>query len=393
MNFELMTAGRVIFGPGTIKKAGSALKELAGENNGNLLVVTGSNPDRCGSIIQDIRKNGYHITVFSISGEPTTDMIQEGTAKAAENDCSMVLALGGGSVIDAGKAVSAMMTNPGDLMDYLEVIGKGQTLIKRPAPFIAAPTTSGTGAEVTKNAVLASTTKRVKVSMRSPMMFPSVSIVDPELTLGLPPSVTAASGMDALTQLIEAYVSVKANPITDAFCREGIVRAACALEPAYLDGNNLCARADMALSSLLSGLALANGGLGAVHGVAGPMGGYKDIPHGVICARLLPHVFRMNAERLAQSYDPDDRERLKRFYDIAALITGEIDTTPTDGADRLDDLCRTLCVKPLSHYGLVPEDFEVVSEMALSASSMKGNPVKLEKTDVIMLLEKERTAE
>lgn len=210
----------------------------------------------------------------------------------------MVIGLGGGSVLDAGKAIAALVTNLGNVFDYLEVIGKGQPLVNAPLPFIAIPTTAGTGTEVTRNAVLGSPAHGVKVSLRSPMMLPSLAIVDPELTYGLPPEITASSGLDALTQLIEPFVSVKANPMTDAICREGIRHAAKSLRTVYHNGADASAREGMSLASLFGGLALANAALGAVHGFAGPLGGMLNAPHGAICAKLLPLVMEVNIKVL-----------------------------------------------------------------------------------------------
>jgi len=211
--------------------------------------------------------------IFSVDGEPSLSTIREGVALAKTERCDFVVGFGGGSAIDAGKAIAAMLTNPGDVLDYLEIIGQGKVLKSNSAPFLAIPTTAGTGSEVTRNAVLASPEHRLKVSLRSPYLQPRIALVDPELALELPAALTATTGLDALTQLIEAYVSCRANPMTDALCAEGIRRAARSLRRACDDGHNLAAREDMALASLLSGIALANAGLGAVHGFAGPIAG------------------------------------------------------------------------------------------------------------------------
>src|SRR5208282_5705063 len=227
---------------------------------------------------------------------------------------------GGGSAIDAAKAIAAMLTNKGELLDYVEIIGRGKPLTQPSAPFIAVPTTAGTGSEVTRNAVLASPEHRVKVSLRSPLMLPRVAVVDPELTYALPPAITASTGLDALTQLIEPFVCARANPMVDALCIEGIRRAARSLREVVHQNPGKSAREDMALASLFGGIALANAGLGAVHGFAGPMGGMFAAPHGALCAALLPGVMAANVAALRRRQPGG--EGLRRYDEIARLLTG-----------------------------------------------------------------------
>jgi alcohol dehydrogenase class IV len=289
-------------------------------------------------------------------------------------------------VIDTGKAVAALLTNSGDPLDYLEVIGRGQPLTQASAPYIAIPTTAGTGAEVTHNAVLASPEHRVKVSLRSPLMLPDVALVDPELSCCLPPDVTAYTGLDALTQVIEPFVSGKANPITDALCREGITRAARSLRRAFENGEDHPAREDMALASLFGGLALANAALGAVHGFAGPFGGMFDAPHGAICAALLPHVMAINVQAL-QARQPDG-EALRRYDEVARLLTGNSAATARDGVAWIATLCAALRVPALASYGLARADFDDLITKAAAASSMKGNPVALTPNEMRTILER-----
>jgi alcohol dehydrogenase class IV len=217
MNFEFATATRVLFGPGRIKE----LPGLARAFGTRVMVVTGRSPDRAAPLIAALKSDGLEPQAVSIPGEPTTDMVMDAARQGIEGGIEMVISVGGGSAIDAGKAIAAMLTNPGDLLDYLEVIGQGRSIQLIPAPFLAVPTTAGTGAEVTRNAVLASPQHRVKVSLRSPLLLPRVALVDPHLTHDLPRAVTAATGLDALTQLIESFVSCRANPMTDALCRVG----------------------------------------------------------------------------------------------------------------------------------------------------------------------------
>ncbi len=216
MQFAFATATRILFGEGMLAEAAPAARAMGRR----ALVVTGASQRH--SIAMDA-------VPFAVPGEPSLARVREGTALAREAGCDVVIAMGGGSAIDAGKAIAALMTNPGDPLDYLEVIGRGRPLERPAAPFIAIPTTAGTGSEVTMNAVLASAEHRVKASLRSPRMLPRLAIVDPELTLDLPRAVTASTGLDALTQLIEPYVSVRANALTDLYCVEGIRRVAAAL--------------------------------------------------------------------------------------------------------------------------------------------------------------------
>jgi alcohol dehydrogenase class IV len=271
-------------------------------------------------------------------------------------------------VLDAGKAIAALLTNPGDPLDYLEVIGRAQPLAVPAAPCIAIPSTAGTGSEATRNSVLASPEHRVKASLRSPWMLPRLAVVDPELTLGLPRAITASTGLDALTQLIEPYLSVKANPMTDALCVDGIRRAARALPRVWDDAGDREARREMSYASLLGGMALANAGLGAVHGFAAPIGGMFPAPHGAICAAVLPHAMAVNLRAVT------DRSR---FEEVARLVTERPHASAEDGVAWIAALCRKLEVPPLCTYGVREEDVLALVEKASQASSMKGNPVAL----------------
>src|ERR1035437_9079914 len=294
MRFEFATAARVIFGPGVLREVGPLARGFSPRS----LVVTGANPRRAEPLLSLLREQGVRGIPFPVRGEPELATVQQGVALAKQENCGLVISFGGGSALDAGKAIAAMLANTGELLDYLEVIGRGKALTEPSAPFIAIPTTAGTGSEVTRNAVLASPAHGVKVSLRSPFMLPRVAVVDPELTYDLPPAVTASTGLDALTQLIAPYVSCRANPMTDALCVEGIRRAARSLHTAFTESRNTAARTDMAVASLFGGLALANAGLGAVHGFAGPIGGQFPAPHGAVCAALLPHVMEANLRAL-----------------------------------------------------------------------------------------------
>jgi len=380
MRFEFATSKAIVFGPGAFR---STLPRMASLGK-KALVITGKDPHRHANCLELLKKERFSLHLVSIVGEPTIDGVKAVLEQARQEPCELVIGMGGGSVLDTGKAVTALLNNPGPLTDYLEIIGKGLPLQNDPTPYVAVPTTAGTGAEVTRNAVLASPTHRIKVSMRSPRMLPKLAIVDPELTLPMPPEVTAATGMDALTQLIEAFVSRKANPMTDGFCREGIPRCARSLARVFQDGSDLDARTDMSLASLLSGLALANGGLGAVHGIASPLGGWIDIPHGVACGRLLLPVFSANVRRLRS--ETPEHPALPRFEEIARILTGNPHADPAEGMAWLDQLVGRLDIRPLGHFGLDKSDLHKIAANALNASSMKGNPVELSETDIIDIL-------
>jgi alcohol dehydrogenase class IV len=371
MRFEFATATRIIFGAGTLQEVGP----IAAGMGRRALVVTGRSTERAAPLFEILEVQGVEASTFSVDGEPSTHVVQAGTARAREAACGLVIGFGGGSALDAGKAIAALLTNGGTPLDYLEVIGRGQPLTQSPAPYIAIPTTAGTGTEVTRNAVLASPEHRVKVSLRSPLMLPRLALVDPELTYSLPPDVTAQTGLDALTQVLEPYVSKLSNPLTDAICREGLCRASGALRRAYERGDDAQARQDMALVSLFGGLALANAKLGAVHGFAGPLGGMFPAPHGAVCGRLLPYVMPVNVRAL-QGRAPDS-PALRRYGEVAQLLTGDRDATANDGVAWVIDLCRALDVPPLSAYGMTKHDIPAVIDKAARSSSMRGNPIAL----------------
>ena len=381
MRFEFATAGRVIFGTGTVKEAATAVHGW-GER---ALLVVGKSAGRASALVKSLTDQGIQITIFHIPGEPTVELALNGVQAARQYRCELVIGMGGGSALDAGKAIAALMTNPGDPYDYLEVVGKGQPLVQAPAPYLAIPTTAGTGSEATRNAVLAVPEKRVKVSLRSASMLPRLAIVDPELTYSLPSETTASTGLDALTQLIEPFLSNAANPLTDALCREGIQRAARSLQRAYQQGDDIQAREDMSLASLFGGMALANAKLGAVHGFAGPLGGMFPAPHGAICARLLPLVLEANLKAL-QARAPQP-QILQRFDEAAQMLTGEAGAQAKDGILWLNELEEVLNIPPLAEYGIKKSDFPQIIAQAKKASSMKGNPIELNDSELAAILE------
>lgn len=376
MRFEFSAARRIVFGQGTVAE----LPPIALGYGRRALVVTGKDRIRRAGILADLEAKGLTCIIFGVPGEPTVDLVREGAAHYRSSSCRLVISVGGGSAIDAGKAIAALAANPGDVLDYLEVVGKGSPLPEAPVPFIAVPTTAGTGSEVTRNAVLGSPEHRVKASLRSPSMLPRVALVDPDLTIGLPPAVAAATGLDALTQLIEPFVCCRANPITDALCLDGLRHAARCLpspgEPA--------SRMGMSYASLLGGLALANAGLGAVHGFAAPIGGMFDAPHGAVCAALLPHAMRANLEALRER--APENQAVDRYREIAAILTGNPAATADDGCQWVSELVRTLQIPGLSRYGIGMRDADAIVEKASRASSMKTNPLTLSPAELKAIL-------
>ncbi len=382
MQFEFGTATHLIFGAGALARAG----EIAASFGKRALIVTGRNLARAEPLLAALRSHDVVPFTFSVFGEPETQTIDQGIKLARQHRVELILAMGGGSAIDAGKAIAAMMTNPGDLLDFLEVIGRGKALANPSAPCIAIPTTAGTGSEVTRNAVLSSSTHRVKVSLRSPFLLPKVALVDPALTYGLPAELTASTGLDALTQLIEPFVCSRANPMTDALCVEGIRRVARSLRVACAQGNDTAARNDMSVASLFGGMALANSGLGAVHGFAGPIGGMFPAPHGAVCAALLPHVIEVNVQALRRRQP--QAEALTRYGRVAQLITETANASPEDAISWTKSLISDLRIPPLSKYGLNKNQFPVLVEKASQSSSMKPNPIQLTKEELTEILQK-----
>jgi alcohol dehydrogenase class IV len=381
MRFEFATANRVIFGAGTVEAAAPAARAFGQR----ALVVIGEAVERAEGLLAQLQAEGLTPSVFQVFDEPKVETALAGAQQARAQRCEMVIALGGGSVLDTGKAVAALLTNPGDVYDYLEVVGKGQALVNPSAPLIAISTTAGTGAEVTRNAVLAATGPKVKVSLRSPWMLPRLAIVDPELTYSLPPAITASTGLDALTQLIEPFLSNAANPMTDALCREGMQRAARSLRKACEHGNDAQAREDLALASLFGGLALANAKLGAVHGFAGPIGGKFPAPHGAVCARLLPLVLEANWQAL-QARQPQSPV-LQRCAEVAQILTHNEWASVADGIAWLQELVTALKIPPLAEYGMAQADLPVIVAQAQKASSMQGNPLELSEAELLRVLE------
>ena len=371
MNFAFSTVGRIVFGAGELRCIPAEVRS----RGKRVLVLTGANIERTAGLREALKGCGVAVTLFQVAHEPTTSLVLEGVELARQAHCDCLLAVGGGSVLDAGKAIAALVTNAGELMDYLEVIGRARPLTCAPMPLIAVPTTAGTGAEVTRNAVLFSPEHGLKVSLRSDLLLPWLAVVDPEMGRSLPPGVTMATGLDALTQLLEAFVSRRANPLTDGLCREGLARVGDCLPRACERGDDLQAREGMALASLLSGMALANAGLGAVHGLAAPLGGITAAPHGMLCACMLPYVMEANVLALRRS-DPN-HPVLDRYGEAARLITGHADATCDNAAAWVRRLSSQYGTPSLAGLGLQPLQIPDLVLKAQGASSMRGNPIEL----------------
>jgi alcohol dehydrogenase class IV len=382
IQFEFATATRILFGPGRIEDVGP----LAASLGRRALVVAGRTSSRVQRLSSLLQAKGVEIIPFPVGSEPTTELVREGVELARRRACDVVIGFGGGSCLDAGKAIAALAANEGDVYDYLEVIGKGKSLTRQSIPYIAIPTTAGTGTEVSRNAVLGAPEFGVKVSLRSPYMLARLAIIDPTLTYSLPPGITASTGLDALTQLIEPFVCISPNPLTDAITREGMKRAARSLVQAYYHGDDGAARVDMAIAALFSGLALANAKLGGVHGFAGVLGGHLNAPHGAICARLLPDVMSVNVRALTER-DPQS-ETLQRYDEVAQILTGSSAARAVDGIRWVADVCNNLKIPRLAAYGLNKEDFPVIIEKSARASSMKGNPIALTLEEMDEVLER-----
>lgn len=365
--FDIVQPARIRFGRGA---AHAALPEIAGLGR-RAFVVHGGDPARAGWLVSGLRAQGLDILAHSCPREPTLPMLE--AAVSAARGAEVVVAMGGGAAIDLGKAVAALVPAPGGAMDHLEIVGRGLPLARPPLPFVALPTTAGTGAEVTRNAVIDLPEHRRKVSLRDERMIAWLAVVDPSLTDGCPRGVTLASGLDALVQVIEPYLSTRANPYTDALCRAAIpagLSALCRL----MTAEDAEARDAMAWVSLSGGLALANAGLGAVHGLAGVIGGLTGAAHGAVCGALLPHVLRVNAARAPSA----------RMAEVSGWLASAFGRP--DGVSALEAWMHAEGLPRLSALGLSPKDRAVVAEAALASSSMRANPARLSAAELEAIL-------
>ena len=375
--FDFATNSLVTFGNGALTELPAQVLQYAGPAAKVLLVIgrTGARAEKAVAVLE---AGGISVSPFSTDGEPTIDLVRRGVEAAKEETATVVVGFGGGSAMDAAKAIAALTTNSGEPLDYLEVVGRGGRLEHPSLPCLTVPTTAGTGAEVTRNAVLGVPDQHLKASLRGTYVQPRAALIDPELTWSLPPATTAETGFDTLTQLLEAFVSRRANPMTDLFCREGLARVRRSFRTAFRsaesgDENEPLARADMSFASLLSGLALANAGLGAVHGFASPLGGMLPAAHGAICASLLVGVVKANlrALRQRQPENPAGGAMLQ----AAEILTGTRDADAL--VDWIAQLRSDLGIKPLGQLGFSPAHSEAAVERAQKASSMRGNPLDL----------------
>ncbi len=388
MEFEFLPTPRIFFGPKQFHNIGTLVKEFGSRL---FVVASGSalnSPEIRETFTVSIIKQDLKFDTYLIKGEPTIETVDFGVQKAKEFKTDVIMGLGGGSAIDTCKAIAGLFTNGGSARDYMEVIGKGAVITKPSLPIIAIPTTAGTGSEVTKNAVILAEKEKFKASIRSPLLIPKIAIIDPRLMQTVPPSVTATCGMDALTQLIEAYTSKKSQPLTDAWALLGVKKASKSLLTCYRNGQSLEARENMALASLLSGICLANAGLGAIHGFASPMGGLQ-IPHGVICAALLATTIEANIKQL-KAVDPEN-VTLTKYAKLGELVSEKSFTSIDDAhkavIDYLKKLTQELKIPTLSDFGLTDSDIRTIVDKAKKSSSMNYNPIKLKKDVLIGILQ------
>lgn len=393
--FEFTTPSRIVFGEGSSQ----TLADEAAHLGQCALLVTGRSADRSTAALKALQKAGIATQRFSVSGEPDLLSIRGGLAIARNHGADLIIGFGGGSVIDTAKAIAVLATNSGDVLEYLEIGGNSRKIENNGLPCIAIPTTAGTGAEATRNAVIADRKNGAKVSLRHQSMLPNLALVDPMLSWFLPPEQTAWGGMDALTQLIEAFLGNAANPLTDGLCRDGIKRCARSLRAAWLSANARLhqeepktltkaeqdARCDLSLAALQSGLSLANSRLGAVHGLASPLGGRLEAPHGALCAALLPATLALNLSKARESGGSEDL--LERYKELGTLLTGSPQTGADEAINWLTDLGQSLEIPPLNHWGLKQSMYGEIIAAALKASSMKGNPVSLNESDLQLLLD------
>lgn len=375
--FDLALPRKVVFGPGRAAELAGIMASLGSR----VLLCTGSDPSRHLHLLGDVEP----AAVVRVTREPLVDDARSALDEARAAGADSVVAIGGGSVLDLAKAVAVLLGNGTDPLDHLEVVGRGLPIERPAVPYVAVPTTAGTGAEATANAVLGAPEHGRKASIRSPHMLAAVALVDPLLTLPCPPAVTASSGLDALTQCLEPFVSPKASPATDAVAADGLRRGARSLRRAYEHGDDRAAREDMALCSLFGGIALANAKLGAVHGVAGVVGGMVDAPHGAVCAALLAPVVEANVRALRER-DPAS-PALDRYAAAARLLTGRDAATVEDAVAWLRETAAALQVPPLRDVGLRPARYAEVAEKSARSSSMQGNPVALTADELVAVLD------
>ena len=391
MQFQFRCAGQLLFGRGEHRRAAG----LAAGLGPRVFLVTGAaslaNSGVLSSLTASLTERAEHIEHVTVSAEPTVDQADSLAKQCQAAGCQVVLAIGGGSVLDVGKAVAALATNAGAGIDYLEDVGRGppRALAEVPLPVVAVPTTAGSGSEVTRNSVLKVPELQVKRSLRSDLMIPKVAIVDPDLLTTAPQRVAASAGMDALTHLIEGYLSTGAQPLTDALALRGIRLLWQALHRLAdcFRGRLALLHPDtyeqLALTSLWGGIVLANAGLGAVHGLVAPLGGLCNVAHGDGCACLLPATFRVNAQALL-SRQPHSPARA-RLGEIVQLLTDGSDDVDA-AVERLASLRKDLGILGLADQGTQQRQFEQVVRQA-RGGSMRSNPIVLTDEELHVILE------
>jgi len=371
MVHDFATAQRVRVGCGV---AAGIADEVGGWGR-RALLVCGGDVARVRGVQASLEGRGCTVSSLSVVGEPSLRWLRAQLSRWRGAGVEWVVGVGGGSVIDAGKALAALLPQAGDPLDYLEVVGGGQALVSPSLPYAAVPTTAGTGAEVTRNAVLTVDEAQVKASLRSPWMLPRLALIDPLLSASMPPGLTAATGLDAVAQVLEPFVGRSPSPLVDGLCRQGLAMAGGALPRAWVDGADLAAREAMAWVALMGGMALANGKLGAVHGFAAPLGAMLGAGHGALCAALLPGVVQVNVGALQAR--GDGAAVLGRYAEAARLLSGGAVQEAEAFGPWLAAWTRSMGVQPLAALGLRREQWPEVVAKACQANSMRGNPVAL----------------
>lgn len=384
-HFSLARLPHVEFGPGAL----ALVPELVARHGLHALIVTGAQSFLSGrhwpNLASGLKARGVSWDIVLVPGEPSPELVDKGVRENRERNIGCVLGIGGGSALDAAKAIAGLLKPGNSVMDHLEGVGPELPYRGPGTPFIAVPTTAGTGSEATKNAVLAiHGADGFKKSFRDERLVAEYAVIDPDLLASCPPPVIAANGMDAFTQLLESYVSSKANPFTDALARSGMERVRDALLPWHEGtGESAAQRTDMAYAALLSGITLAQVGLGSVHGLAAPIGAFFPIPHGVVCGTLVAEATRTNLAAL-QAREPG-HSALGKYAEAGRLLAG--DNSLTDAAahaallDILEDWTRRLGLPRLGAYGVGESD--VARIVANSrGSSMKTNPIVLSDAEI-----------
>jgi alcohol dehydrogenase class IV len=380
VRFDLAVPVDIRFGAGRVSEVPEVFAKLGASR---VLVVTGRTTSRADTLRSELRETGISSVVFGVATEPSIERVRAAVSLVAESGCDAVLGFGGGSALDVAKAVAVLALSGTDPTDHLEVIGAGHPIERPGLPCVAVPTTAGTGSEVTRNSVLSG--GGVKASLRGPLILPKVALVDPELLVGVPKPTIAASGMDALSQLIEPLLSKRANPFSDVLARDGIRRSARSLRRAYEEGmEESGVREDLALASLFSGMCLANSGLGAVHGLAAAAGARLSAPHGAVCAAVLTGVMDVNLRALRER--AREHPALPRMTEVATLLTGLPEATPEDAIAWLQELTAALSIPGLASYGLNQDEIAPMVAAAQKASSMRGNPIELRDEEVTEII-------